>query len=274
MITLLSDIGYKDYAIAQLKSKILCILPQVTLVDISHGISPFNYLEAAYVLGNVFYHFPEKSIHIIAIDTEVYKNTNHLIVLYNNHYFIGADNGIISHIVEDNPVDCIVEISPENIIYNNYSNFDALGIFATEIKQGKNMLEMGSEIQNLKSVTAEKPYFALDKSYCVVKIIYRDNFGNLVFNVTKKQLELYANGREIEIDVKTKKINRIVDKYSDVALKSAYDLNNYEGVLLARYNEAGYLEIALFRSNPNAMGSVESLLGLTYNETITIKFIN
>ena len=274
MITLLSDIGYKDYAIAQLKSKILRILPQVNLVDISHDISPFNYKEAAYILGNVYQHFPEESIHIIAIDTEVYKNTNHLIVSYNNHYFIGANNGIISHIVEDNSVNSIVEISPDNFIYNNYSNFDALGIFATEILKGKNILEMGTEIKNLKSVTAEKPFFASDKSYCVAKIIFKDNFGNLVFNVTKKQLEFYANGRAIEINVKPKNISRIIDKYTDVALKSAFDLNNYEGELLARYNEAGYLEIALFRSNPNVMGSVQSLLGLNYNETITINFIN
>jgi S-adenosylmethionine hydrolase len=273
MITLTSDIGNKDYAIAQLKGKMYSISPNVNIVDISHQIAPFNYKEAAYILGNVYHQFPDFTIHIIAIDTEIYKNTNHLIVLYNNHYFIGANNGIISHIVRDQSVDMIIEINQNNEIYSKYNNFDALGIFAIDLMNGKNIRDFGTEVSDLKTVTSEKPFFAIDKSYCIVKIIFKDNFGNLVFNITKKQFDDFGNGRDFEINVKSKIITRIVDKYVDVALKSAYDLQNYEGDLLAKFNEAGYLEIALFRSNPEIMGTVQSLLGLNYNETITINFL-
>lgn len=272
MITITSDIGNKDYAIAQMKAKMLTSLSTSIIVDITHEIDPFNYNQAAYILGNAYHHFPEKSIHIVAIDTEIYKKTNHLIVLYNNHYFIGANNGVISSIVNGNSIEKIIEIPHEHEIYSKYNDFDALGIIAVNIEKGENIENFGIEIKDIKLNTQEKPFFDLKKNYCVVKIIFKDNFGNLVFNISKKQLEEFANGREFEIVLKSKTIRRIINKYTDIALKSSFDLQNYEGELLARYNEAGYLQISLFRSNPKVMGTALSLLGLNYNESITINF--
>lgn len=272
MITLTSDIGYKDYGIAQLKGKILTILPSETIVDITHEIAPFNYNEAAYVLGNVYHHFPEKTIHIIAIDTEIYKNIHHIIVFFNNHYFICSNNGIISHILQENKADYILEIPHDYSVYNSYNNFEALGIIATEIIKGKKVDQFGVKIDHLKPITIEKPFFAIDKSYCIIKIIFKDNFGNLVFNIKKTQFEDFAKDRNFEINVKSKKITRIVDKFSDIALKSSYSLQNYEGDLLATYTDAGYLQIGLFKSNPELMGSAQSLLGLNYKDTLTINF--
>lgn len=273
MITITSDIGYKDYAIAQLKAKMFTILPTAIIVDITHQIDPFNYKQASYILGNAYSHFPEKSIHIVAIDTEIYKKTNHLIVFYDNHYFICSNNGIISSIIQENKAVKIIEIPHEHEIYTQYNDFDALGVIAVLIEKGESIENFGIEIDELKFNIQEKPYFDFSKNYCIVKIIFKDNFGNLVFNITQKQLEEFANGRNIEINLKSKKINKIITKYTDVALKSEFNLTNYEGALLARYNEAGYLQISLFRSNPEIMGTVQSLIGLNYNDTITINFI-
>jgi S-adenosylmethionine hydrolase len=281
MITITSDIGYKDYAIAQLKAKMLSLHSTAIIVDITHQIEPFNYNQAAYILGNAYHHFPEKSIHIVAIDTEIYKKTNHLIVLYNNHIFIGSNNGIISNIIQGNKAEKIIEIPHEHKIYTQYNDFDALGVFAILIEKGENIENFGNETTDIKLIIQEKPFFDLNKKYCVVKLIFKDNFGNLVFNITQKQLEDFANGRQIEIQINKKdeenqhksKFNiKIFKKYSDIALKSEFDLSNYEGNLLAIFNEAGYFQISLFRSNPEVMGTVQSLLGLNYNDTINIKF--
>jgi len=45
-----------------------------------------------------------------------------------------------------------------------------------------------------------------------------------------------------------------------------------KGEKLAIFNEAGFLEIAIFRSNPKTVGSASSLLGFSYRDTITINF--
>jgi hypothetical protein len=38
------------------------------------------------------------------------------------------------------------------------------------------------------------------------------------------------------------------------------------------FNEAGFLEIAIFRSNPSKVGSANSLLGLNYRDVVSIQF--
>jgi hypothetical protein len=40
------------------------------------------------------------------------------------------------------------------------------------------------------------------------------------------------------------------------------------------FNEAGFLEIAIFRSNPSKVGSANSLLGLNYRDVVSIQFKN
>ena len=61
--------------------------------------------------------------------------------------------------------------------------------------------------------------------------------------------------------------------YCAIASSDKYPIKYYEGEKLAIFNEAGFLEIAIFRSNPSKVGSANSLLGLNYRDIITIKFI-
>ena len=42
IITLTTDYGLKDYFVGALKGKILTINPDLTIVDLSHDIDPFN----------------------------------------------------------------------------------------------------------------------------------------------------------------------------------------------------------------------------------------
>jgi S-adenosylmethionine hydrolase len=67
-------------------------------------------------------------------------------------------------------------------------------------------------------------------------------------------------------------IKNIWPKYSDVAVSEKYPIKYYEGEKLAVFNEAGFLEIAVFRSNPSTVGSAASLLGIGYRDVITIVF--
>ena len=52
IITLTTDFGIKDHFIANIKGAIFSEIPEVNIVDISHQISPFNILEAAYIILN------------------------------------------------------------------------------------------------------------------------------------------------------------------------------------------------------------------------------
>ena len=74
--------------------------------------------------------------------------------------------------------------------------------------------------------------------------------------------------------MRTKNIKTILPNYSAIASSEKYPIKNYEGEKLAIFNEAGYLEIAIFRSNPATVGSAHSLLGLNYRDVVSIEFKN
>ena len=54
IITLITDFGTKDHFVAKIKGAIISDFPQASIVDISHQISPFNIMEAAYVIENSY----------------------------------------------------------------------------------------------------------------------------------------------------------------------------------------------------------------------------
>ena len=101
-------------------------------------------------------------------------------------------------------------------------------------------------------------------------MIYIDHFGNVVTNISKKQFLEVAKGRPYEIVYETKNIKTILPNYSAIASSDKYPFKNYEGEKLAIFNEAGFLEIAIFRSNPSTVGSASRLLGLNYRDVVTI----
>ena len=105
-------------------------------------------------------------------------------------------------------------------------------------------------------------------------VIYSDHLGNAVTNISKKMFLETGKARSYIIQFKNQTIKTILSKYSDVAVSDKYPLKYYEGEKLAIFNEAGFLEIALFRSNPDSVGSATSLLGLNYRDLVTIDFKN
>ncbi len=110
IITLTTDLGDKDIYQAALKGSILKSLPLVNIVDITHSVAAFNVQQAAFILKNSFYYFPDATVHLIGIDTVYNNDTKYLAVRYKEHYFVGADNGIFSLMFDSEP-DEIVEIN-------------------------------------------------------------------------------------------------------------------------------------------------------------------
>ena len=54
IITLTTDFGLKDHSVAAVKGALYSEIEQAEVVDISHLISPFNSIEAAYVIKNAY----------------------------------------------------------------------------------------------------------------------------------------------------------------------------------------------------------------------------
>jgi len=272
-ITLTTDFGYKDFSVAITKANIYNNIDNVIIVDISHQISPFNNPQAAYILKNSYKSFPEGTIHIIGVDSELTPENSHLAMSFNNHYFIGANNGIFSLITEDLKPDKIVEI---NIHENIISNFPVIDIFVNVAKHlaSKGSLDViGKEIKKIKQLTEIKPVINQKKDQILGSVIYIDNYGNVVTNITKKKFNEIGKSRPFIIEARRIKFREIFSNYSqaiDFSIKK--EKREEDGKKLALFNSAGHLELAIYKSNPETVGSASSLFGLDYRDPITIFF--
>ncbi|GEC73029.1 hypothetical protein SAMN05443543_1178 [Flavobacterium flevense] len=272
IITLTTDYGLKDHFVGALKGKILSEYPEAQIIDISHDIDPFNTVEASYIISAAYASFPKGTVHLIGVDMELNKENLHIVMQWNDSYFIAADNGILSMLSQKIVPQKIVAINIHDRLPSDASGLDVFVTVACHIARGGLLNVIGREINSVKEVTEMKAVITTD----TIKghVIYIDHFGNVVTNITKKQFLEVAKGRPYEIQMKTKNIKTILPNYSAIAISDKYPIKNYEGEKLAIFNEAGYLEIAIFRSNPSKIGSASSLLGLNYRDAVTIEFKN
>jgi S-adenosylmethionine hydrolase len=272
IITLTSDYGLKDHFVGALKGKILSEYSEAKIIDISHEIDPFNTVEASYIISASYSSFPKGTVHLIGVDMEHNKENQHIVMQWNDHYFIAADNGILSMLSQKIVPQKIVAINIHDRLLSEAVDLDVFVKVACHLAKGGLMNVIGKEINNIKQVTDLQAVLAADGNSLKGHVIYIDHFGNVITNISKKYFIEVAKGRPYEIVLKTKNIKTILPNYSAIASSDKYPIKSYEGEKLAIFNEAGFLEIAIFRSNPSKVGSANSLLGLNYRDVINIVF--
>jgi S-adenosylmethionine hydrolase len=273
IITLTTDFGIKDHFIANIKGAILTEIPEVNIVDISHQISPFNILEAAYIVQNSYKSFPLGTIHIIGVDSELNPENKHLVVKFEGQYFICADNGIMSMACLNLEPEKIVEINIHDKLISNFSVLDVFVKVACHISRGGKLEVIGKGISKIKTVKNLTPFINESKNQIIGNVIYIDNYGNVITNITKSFFREISKSREFEISVRNYKFKKIHSKYSDIVNFSIDETKrNNDGQALAIFNSSLNLEIAIYKSNPVNFGTAASLMGLNILDTVTVNF--
>ena len=272
IITLITDFGHKDYFVGALKGKILSEQKEAVIVDISHEIDLFNTLEASYCIEAAYSNFPKGTIHIIGVDSERVGDTQHIAMQWDDHYFICADNGILNTLIQKKIPQKIVAITIHDRVNTDVSDMDVFSAVACHISRGGLLNVIGKEIQSLKSVSVLTSSVSDDLAEIKGQIVYIDSFGNCVTNISQKQFNDTIRNRKFEIIIKNKKITRLHKSYSDFPVSDTKQLKDLEGDFLALFNENGYLEIAIYKSNPKTVGSAATLLGLHFRDSISVKF--
>ena len=255
IITLTSDWGYTDFYLASVKGMIYKYLPKVNIVDISHSIKAFDIVEAAFIIKNSYSSFPEGSVHIVGVSTEESIKHSHTVVFYDNHYFIGTDNGIFSMIFDSEPekiveLDVLVDSS-----FNTFSTRDRFVKAATHLSSGKPIEELGDPKTNLVTKFLFEP--SSDKNGIKGIVTYVDNFENLFTNISFDFFNKVVNGKKFEILFNSYKVTEISNSYADVR----------PGEIVALFASNGMMEIAINK------GNASSLLGMKKRSPIIISII-
>lgn len=238
LLTLTSDIGQQDYLVAAVKAQLLQANAEFNIIDVSHSISPFNYPQAAYICRNAFKNFPDYTYHIILINLFEKRPEQLLLAFHNNHYFLCADNGLLTMILEEKPEMVIGIPLEKNKEKNTIYCTEVMGKIVNQLAHGESIKDIG--IADVSYIEKNHLRPLLDNNWIEGQIIFIDNFENVVVNVTRDQFEQQRKGRSFRIVFKRDEvIERISETYADVA----------QGEKLAIFNSAGYLEIAINKGN-------------------------
>ncbi len=278
IITLTTDYGLKDHFVGSLKGKIYSEDLTTIIVDISHQVEHFDVLQAAYLLTSAYKDFPKNTIHIIGVDSELQIDTEHVVMFWEDQYFIAADNGILGLISQNIVPEKMVAINIHDRLHADASDLDIFVTVAMHIRRGGLLNVIGKEISSVKSGISFGTTAAIEPNSIKGSVIYNDNFGNAVTNITKKMFLETGNGRPYEIshgipdrERRNTILKTILPKYSDISRTRTSDKQMHEGSMVAIFNTAGYLELGIYRSGL-LTGDARTLLGLRYSTPVTIHF--
>ena len=273
IITLTTDFGLKDHFVGAIKGTIYKELEDARIVDISHQVNPFHIQECAYLLKNAYKAFPDGSIHIVGVDSERTVENTHIAVLVDNHYFITADNGVISLITEEISPEKIVEINLPDSLKSSFPVLDVFVQVACHLARGGTLEVVGKPFSGLKSFKEYAPRISNQGNSIVGSVIYIDNYGNLITNIHRNLFEAYRKGRKYTVEARNKKLSEIHEKYSDIVnFELEPGQRRGPGDLMALFNSSGYVELAIYKSNMNTVGGAATLLGMDYRDTVIINF--
>ncbi|MEZ4779249.1 MAG: SAM-dependent chlorinase/fluorinase [Flavobacteriaceae bacterium] len=273
IVTLTTDFGEKDHYVGAVKGAIYSELETVRIVDISHTVSPFHLTEAAYIVQNAYKSFPKGTIHIVGIDSELNPENKHIAVLLDGHFFVCANNGIISLLASEINPEKVVEINIHDRVESNFPVLDVFVKVACHIARGGTLEVIGKPIEELKELKGLRPVVNVENNQILGTVIYIDNYGNVISNITQKLFEKVGKGRSFKISTRGANFSTIYKNYSDaINFELPPEKREEDGKKLALWNSSNYLELAIYKSNPKTVGSASTLFGLEFWDTITINF--
>ena len=192
---------------------------------------------------------------------------------FEGHFFIGADNGIFSLIKEGLKAKKTVAINIHNSVVTSFPVLDVFIHVAAHIARNGTLEVIGNPIKEIRELTNVKPVINPEGNQILGSVIYIDNYGNVVTNITLKLFKEIGKTRPFTIFARTLKFRKIYESYSKaIDFKLPKEKREEDGKKLALFNSAGHLELAVYKSNPLTVGSASSLFGLDYRDPITIKF--
>jgi S-adenosylmethionine hydrolase len=191
IITLLTDFGNRDWFVASMKGVILSINPQATVVDLSHHIASHDIEDGAYALKSCYKYFPDGTIHVAVVDPGVGSERRPLIAKGRRYFFCAPDNGLLSHVLEEEGDVEVREI--ENKQYRLDSDghtFDGRDVFAPAaawLTKQQAFASYGRIVADAHRFSATQPQW--EQAALVGEVVYVDGFGNLITNVSLRHVK-------------------------------------------------------------------------------------
>ncbi len=245
IITLTTDFGLKDTFVGLMKGVILNINSDANVIDLTHNIQRHNIFEASHTIAMSYKYFPPATIHIVVVDPSVGGAQRPLLVVTEDHYFIGPDNGIFTSIFNECQSNFfkVYHITSSHYFLpmsgHTFHGRDIFSPIAAWLSKGTDSTKFGELINDFNSIPVSKPVLSDNKLNG--EIISIDNFGNAISNLATGHLSELSPGQ-------SKGNFRIIYNSNELPLVNYY-AEHESPDLAAVINSFGHVELFKFKDS-------------------------
>jgi hypothetical protein len=239
MITLTTDFGLTEHYVGAMKGVIYSINPTAQVVDITNAVQSFDVLDGALAISQAYHCFPKDTVHVVVVDPGVGGARRPIIATIGQYVFVAPDNGVLSLVYEREERVMVRHITSEHYFHHPVSNtFHGRDVFApvaAYLSKGVDTAKFGEEISDYVRFLAPKPKATAEKAWKGI-VLKTDKFGNLVTNVTPKDIpQIFdASSNSFKIAVGKAEVTTLRTNYAEGA----------PGELFAIVGSSGFLEIS------------------------------
>ncbi|WP_317898356.1 SAM hydrolase/SAM-dependent halogenase family protein [Aurantibacillus circumpalustris] len=268
IITLTTDLGYRDPYLAIVKAKIIGSNLTHHIIDLSCDIKENNISDAAFIIKNSLPHFPDDSIHLVAVKfimdrssnnkTSNADNSRYLVTRYNNQFIICPDTGLFT-LLDANFKEPVYQLYYEGANKHHFFLKDVFVDAAIHLLQKKDILDIAVLIDDYYKAFQFESF--VNGNILRGKGIYVDDFGNIITNITQEKFSEVVGKRDFSITLPGARITKINTTYDEVKY----------GNPLVLFNSFGYMEVAA-----NGKSAFNMLcprdIGTTFDFNLIIEF--
>jgi S-adenosylmethionine hydrolase len=219
VLALLSDFGLRDHYVGSMKAAALSVCPDLTLVDITHDITPHDVLGGALQLAASFRYFPAGTVFVAVVDPGVGSARRGIAAEAGDYRFVAPDNGLLTAVIQDTPPKRIVELTERRYFRPTVSRtFEGRDRFAPAgawLLRGIELNALGRPVHDPVMLDLPRPDVRDEELHgCIVQ---EDHFGNLITNIDRRTFEKFTARHSFGIAAGDITITRVVATYAEIA---------------------------------------------------------
>ncbi len=218
VIALLSDFGTRDHYAGTMRGVMIGICPDLTLVDITHEITPHDVVEGALQLAASYRYFPAGTIFLAIVDPGVGSTRRGIAAEAGDYRFVAPDNGVLTAVFHELAPKRVVELTERRYarptVSRTFEGRDRFAPAAAWLAKGIQLSALGRPVTNYHQI--EIPQADVNETRLAGVVMLVDRFGNLVTNIDRRTFETFTHGQPVALQVAGHAVAGVVATYADI----------------------------------------------------------
>ena len=195
-IALLTDFGWNDPYVGQMRGVLRALAPEAEVIDLSHGVPAYRVETGAFFLASTFRYFPAGTVFVAVVDPWVGTQKRDILVMVGGgRIFVGPDNGVLSLTAEnlaaagDKAQAWRLKDNPDPYVPPTGLTFaarDIMAPLAARLCRGEILGEAGEPVA-LKDMF--RPIWVMPERTqegILTSVLHVDHFGNVILNLANE----------------------------------------------------------------------------------------